>query len=87
MILPIRAYGDTVLRKKAHEISPEFPELKELISNMFETMNAAHGIGLAAPQIGLDIRLFIVDVSPLSDDEDYEDIAEELKNFKKIFLK
>jgi peptide deformylase len=53
---------------------------------MFETMNGAHGIGLAAPQIGLDIRLFIVDVSPLADDEDYVDIAEELKSFKKLSL-
>ena len=86
MILPIRAYGDTVLRKKAHDISPDYPELKELIDNMFETMNAAHGIGLAAPQIGLDIRLFIVDVTPLADDEDYDDIADELKDFKKVFI-
>jgi len=86
MILPIRAYGDTVLRKKAHDISPDYPELKELVSNMFDTMNAAHGIGLAAPQIGLDIRLFVVDVTPLADDEDYEDIAEELKDFKKVFI-
>ena len=86
MILPIRAYGDPVLRKKAQDISPEYPELKELIASMFETMNGAHGIGLAAPQIGLDIRLFIVDVSPLADDEDYVDIAEELKSFKKTFI-
>lgn len=86
MILPIRAYGDTVLRKKGHDISPDYPELKELIDNMFETMNAAHGIGLAAPQIGLDIRLFIVDVTPLADDEDYEDIADELQDFKKVFI-
>jgi peptide deformylase len=48
MILPIRAYGDPVLRKKAQDISPEYPELKELIASMFETMNGAHGIGLAA---------------------------------------
>ena len=53
---------------------------------MFDTMNSANGIGLAAPQIGLDIRLFIVDVSPLAEDEDYEDIAEELKDFKKVFI-
>jgi len=86
MILPIRAYGDAVLRKKAIDINPDYPELKELISNMFETMYGAHGIGLAAPQIGLDIRLFIVDVSPLADDEDYEDIAEGLKDFKKVFI-
>lgn len=86
MILPIRAYGDAVLRKKAHDISSDYPELKELISNMYDTMNAAHGIGLAAPQIGLDIRLFVVDVSPLADDEDYQDIADQLVDFKKVFI-
>ncbi|UQB68935.1 peptide deformylase [Epilithonimonas zeae] len=86
MILPIRAFGDNVLRKKAHEIEKDYPELQTLIDNMFETMNGANGIGLAAPQVGLDIRLFIVDVSPLSDDEDYEDIADELKDFKKVFI-
>lgn len=86
MILPIRAFGDSVLRKKAQEINKDYPELKTLIENMFDTMNGANGIGLAAPQIGLDIRLFIIDVSPLADDEDYEDIAEELKDFKKVFI-
>lgn len=86
MILPIRAYGDAVLRKKAQDISSDYPELRELISNMFETMDAAHGIGLAAPQIGLDIRLFVIDVSPLADDEDYLEIAHELKDFKKVFI-
>lgn len=86
MILPIRAFGDPVLRKKGKEISADYPNLKELIDNMFETMNAASGIGLAAPQIGLDIRLFIVDVCPLAKDEDYEDIAEELKDFKRVFI-
>ena len=50
---------------------------------MFETMYQAHGIGLAAPQIGLDIRLFVIDVRPLAEDEDYLDIREELKDFKK----
>lgn len=86
MILPIRAFGDSVLRKHCAEISPDYPQLQELISNMFETMESAHGIGLAAPQIGLDIRLFVVDLSPLSDDEDYADIAEELKDFRKVFI-
>lgn len=86
MILPIRAFGDAVLRKSGQEIDKNYPELKDLIANMFETMNSANGIGLAAPQIGLDIRLFIVDLSPLAEDEDYEDIAEELKNFKKVFI-
>ena len=83
MILPIRAFGDNVLRKKAHDIEKDYPELQTLIDNMFETMYGANGIGLAAPQIGLDIRLFVVDVSPLSEDEDYEDIADDLKDFKK----
>ena len=65
MILPIRAYGDPVLRKVAKEITPNYPELKMLIDNMFETMYDAHGIGLAAPQIGLDIRLFVIDIRPM----------------------
>ncbi|TXF77438.1 peptide deformylase [Chryseobacterium sp.] len=86
MILPIRAFGDSVLRKHCQEIDKNYPGLKELIDNMFETMNSAHGIGLAAPQIGLDIRLFIVDLSPLADDEDYADIAGELKIFKKVLI-
>lgn len=86
MILPIRAFGDPVLRKVCKEIDPDYPGLQELIANMFDTMQGASGIGLAAPQVGLDIRLFCVDVTPLSDDEDYEDIAEELKNFRKVFI-
>lgn len=86
MILPIRAFGDPVLRKTGKDIDKNYPELKELIDNMFDTMNGAHGIGLAAPQVGLDIRLFIVDVSPLADDEDYTDIADELKDFRKVFI-
>ena len=86
MILPIRAFGDPVLRKVGKDITKDYPELKELIENMYDTMNGAHGIGLAAPQIGLDIRLFVVDVSPLADDEDYADIAEELKDFRKVFI-
>lgn len=86
MILPIRAYGDPVLRKKARDITPDYPELHTLIENMFETMYDAHGIGLAAPQIGLDIRLFVIDIRPLAEDEDYMDIAEGLKDFKKVFI-
>jgi len=86
MILPIRAFGDAVLRKKCQEITKNYPDLQDLIANMFETMNNANGIGLAAPQVGLDIRLFVVDVAPLAEDEDYKDIAEELKNFKKVFI-
>lgn len=86
MILPIRAFGDPVLRKTGKEIDKNYPDLQQLIDNMFETMYEANGIGLAAPQIGLDLRLFIVDVTPLAEDEDYEDIAEELKDFKKVFI-
>ena len=86
MILPIRAYGGPVLRKKCKDITPDYPELKTLIDNMFETMYDAHGIGLAAPQIGLDIRLFVIDIRPLAEDEDYLDIADKLKDFKKVFI-
>jgi peptide deformylase len=86
MILPIRAFGDAILRKECAPIDKNYPDLKGLISNMFETLESANGIGLAAPQIGLDIRLFLVDVSPLADDEDYVEIADELKTFRKIFI-
>ena len=86
MILPIRAFGDAVLRKKCQNIPQDYPELKILIDNMFETMHSANGIGLAAPQIGLDVRLFVVDLTPLAEDEDYEDIADKLKDFRKVFI-
>jgi peptide deformylase len=65
MILPIYAYGQPVLRKKATEITPDYPQLTTLLDNMFETMYDSNGIGLAAPQIGLPIRLFIVDGSEI----------------------
>lgn len=86
MILPIRAFGDPVLRKVGKEIEKDYPGLQELIDNMFETMYSANGIGLAAPQIGLDLRLFVIDVTPLAEDEDYEDIKDELAEFKKVFI-
>ncbi|MDH6252288.1 peptide deformylase [Chryseobacterium sp. H1D6B] len=86
MILPIRAFGDPILRKVGKDIDKNYPNLQELIDGMFETMYSANGIGLAAPQIGLDIRVFIIDVSPLAEDEDYEDIKDELKDFKKVFI-
>lgn len=86
MILPIRAFGDPVLRKVSEDISADYPDLKGLVANMFDTMHHANGIGLAAPQVGLDIRLFVVDLRPLAEDEDYETIAEELKNFQKVFI-
>src|SRR5690606_17360305 len=87
MILPIVAYGDPVLRKKATDISPDHEGLETLISNMWETMYNAHGVGLAAPQVGHSIRLFVVDTDPFSDDADL-DLAEQkvLKGFKKVFI-
>ena len=87
MILPIIAYGDQVLRKLGVDIDKDYPNLAELIENMKETMVNANGIGLAAPQIGKAIRLFIVDTSPFEKDEDLEDEERAfLANFKKIFI-
>lgn len=87
MILPIVAYGDPVLKKKAKEIPEDFPNLQELIDNMFETMYSANGVGLAAPQIGRSLRLFIVDASPFAEDEQ---VSEEekaiLKEAKEVFI-
>ena len=87
MILPIVAYGDAVLKKKAKEIDKDYPKLNELIETMYETMYGAFGVGLAAPQIGLTIRLFLVDTDPFSDDEELSDEErEQMKNFKKTFI-
>ena len=83
MILPIIAYGSTVLRKESEEIDASYLELKELIANMFATMENANGIGLAAPQIGLGIRLFIIDSSPLAEDEESKTIVEAVR---KVFI-
>ncbi|MDX2283659.1 MAG: peptide deformylase [Bacteroidia bacterium] len=81
MILPIVGYGHPALRKRAEPIGPEYPGLAELIQNMYDTMYNAQGVGLAAPQIGLAVRLFIVDGSPIE-----EKGAESLKDFKQVFL-
>jgi len=88
MILPIVAYGDPVLKKVGEEIEKEYTGLAELIENMWETMYAASGVGLAAPQIGKSIRIFIVDASPFADDEEEEPDpkAKGLENFKKVFI-
>ncbi len=87
MILPIIAYGDPVLRKKATAITEAYPKLKELLANMWETMYNANGVGLAAPQIGLPIRLFLVDTTPFSSDEDLsEEEQKALNGFKKVFI-
>ena len=87
MILPIFAYGEPILRKMGKEIDKDYPDLDVIIENMFETMYGAHGIGLAAPQIGLPIRLFLVDASPFEDDEEYSDEERAmLATFKKVFI-
>lgn len=87
MILPIVAYGDPVLRKVGEDIDKNYPKLSELISNMWETMYNASGVGLAAPQIGLPIRLFVVDTTPFSDDEDLSpEEQKQLNGFKKVFI-
>jgi len=87
MILPIVAYGNPVLKRVADEITSDYPDLSELIENMWETMYAAHGVGLAAPQIGLSIRLFVIDASLFVDEEqmDQEEI-DTLNDLKKVFV-
>jgi len=86
MKLPIVAYGDPILRKKAEEIDEDYPNLKELISDMFETMYAARGVGLAAPQVGLPIRLFVIDASPFAEDDEDGEGDPSVKNFKKVLI-
>lgn len=80
MILPIYVYGQPVLRKVAEDIAPNYPNLKELIANMFETMDNADGVGLAAPQIGLPIRVVTVNLDALSED------LPEYKDFRKAYI-
>lgn len=87
MILPIVAYGDPVLRKVAVDINADYPDLEKLITNMKETMYNASGVGLAAPQIGKAIRLFLIDASPFAEDEDLsEKDREVLKTFNRVFI-
>ena len=80
MILPIYIYGQPVLRKVAEDIPADYPDLKELIANMFETMDHADGVGLAAPQVGLPIRVVVIDLDVLSDD------FPEYKGFRKAYI-
>ena len=80
MILPIYVYGQPVLRKVAEDIAPDYPNLKELIENMFETMDHAVGVGLAAPQIGLPIRVVVINLDVLSED------LPEYKDFRKVYI-
>ncbi len=87
MILPIVAYGDPVLRKKAKTIPSDYPKVDELIANMFETMYKASGVGLAGPQVGLPLRIFVIDATPFSEDEDLTEQEQiQLKDFKKVFI-
>lgn len=89
MILPILAYGDPILKKECEDIEQDHPGLKELISDMYETMYKAKGVGLAAPQIGKSIRLFIVDGSPFAEKEEGEEddpLADGIDEFKKVFI-
>jgi peptide deformylase len=87
MILPIVAYGDPVLRKVGKEIDKDYPQLEKLIADMKETMYNAQGVGLAAPQIGKDIRLFLIDASPFADDENLsEEDRKVLEGFNRIFI-
>ena len=80
MILPIYIYGHAILRTECKDINPSYQDLDQLIVNMFETMKNAHGIGLSAPQIGISINLFVIDLSPYAD----EDPA--FLEMKKIFI-
>jgi len=80
MILPIYTYGNVVLRKQAEPISSDYPEIGSLINNMFETMYHADGVGLAAPQVGLPIRLLVIDLAPFKDDDP------ELGAFKTVMI-
>lgn len=87
MILPIVGYGDPVLRKMAEDIPQDYPNLKETVANMYDTMYNAYGVGLAAPQVGMAIRLFVVDTTPFSDDEDLpKEEQEQLNGFRKTFI-
>ena len=86
-VLPIVGYGHHVLRDKAKEVSKSDPCLKDLIPKMFVTMYGANGVGLAAPQIGKSLRLFLIDASGFAKNDDLEnDVKEELGNFKGVFI-
>ena len=87
MVIPIVGYGDPVLRKVGENIEKSYPNIKELIKTMYETMYNASGVGLAAPQIGLAIRLFVIDTAPFSDSDGLSsDEQVQLKGFKQTFI-
>jgi peptide deformylase len=81
MILPIYLYGQPVLRKVTKDIPLDYPNLKPLLENMFETMHNAEGVGLAAPQIGLEDRILVIDLTALAD-KDHPEFA----GFKRVFI-
>jgi peptide deformylase len=81
MVYPIYVYGSSVLRKRAREIDRNYPDLAKLIEDMFETMKFSDGIGLAAPQIGLSIRLIVIDAAEMESDEDPD-----IKNFRIVLI-
>jgi len=80
MVYPVVVYGHPVLRKVAEDVDRDYPGLQDIINDMFETMYRAEGVGLAAPQIGKSIRVFVVDGTPLAEDEP------EMSDFKKVFI-
>lgn len=88
MILPIAAYGHPVLRKPTQEIGPDYPDLQQIIANLWETMYHSNGIGIAAPQVNLSLRLFVVDTLQIVEGFDDEDRAEfpEEKGLKQVFI-
>ena len=83
MIYPIIVYGDLVLKKKGKDIQKGELDVKQLAEDMFETMENASGVGLAAPQIGKSIRMFVIDSTPMAEEGDDE---EELLGFRKVFI-
>ncbi len=87
MILPVIAYGDPILRKIGKNIDKDYPNLKELIANMRETMHSSYGVGLAAPQVGLAIRLFLIDTAPFAESKDYSEKERAyFKTFNRVFI-
>lgn len=87
MILPILGYGDPILRTVGESITSDYPNLKETIESMYETMYKAFGVGLAAQQVGLNIRLFVVDTTPFGEDSDLpNEEQQQLKGFRRTFI-
>jgi peptide deformylase len=82
MVLPVYVNGMSVLRKVAPDVPEDYEGLDQFIENLFETMHASDGVGLAAPQVGKSLRIFVIDTSPMSDNEE----EPELKDFRKVFI-